>query len=131
MVGRKLGQEYPTRERKCGDVMLSLENISTEFVKDISFEVHEGEIFGIAGLVGSGRTEIANAIFGVDKIQSGKMMIKDKEVKVSNPSEAMRLKIGLHSEERKKMGIWAKCPFGRISLSASCSSFPGGSFQQP
>jgi len=108
MVGRKLGQEYPSREGSHGDVLLSVRHVSTSLIRDICFDLHAGEIFGIAGLVGSGRTEIANAIFGIDRIHNGEIFLRNKKVKICNPLEAMRLEIGLIPEDRKRSGILGK-----------------------
>ena len=111
MVGRTLGQEYPERDMMAGEKVLSVKNITTNAIKDVSFDLYAGEIFGIAGLVGSGRTEIARALFGVDKILEGEVEVLGKEVCINCPSEAMRFKIGLIPEDRKKFGI-----LGRMSV---------------
>ena len=108
MVGRKLGQEYPKHEHEFGNVLLSLNNVSTNSVKDISFDLHEKEILGIAGLVGSGRTEVANAIFGIDKLTSGEIFISGQKAVIQNPAGAMQQKIGLIPEDRKNYGILGK-----------------------
>jgi ribose transport system ATP-binding protein len=108
MVGRKLGQEYPERENHIGEVVLEVKNLSTANVHDISFELHAREILGIAGLVGSGRTEIAKALFGIDKVLSGEITVHNKSAHIGSPTEAMGLNIGLVPEDRKKSGILGK-----------------------
>ncbi|MBN1265217.1 MAG: sugar ABC transporter ATP-binding protein [Anaerolineales bacterium] len=108
MVGRKLGQEYPSREKSVGDTILQVERLSTRSIEDVSFELRAGEILGIAGLVGSGRTEIARALFGLDKIQKGKVKIRGENVSIGNPTEAMEKGLGLVPEDRKKSGILGK-----------------------
>jgi ribose transport system ATP-binding protein len=108
MVGRKLGQEYPQREDQIGGVVLSADNLSTASVHEISFELHAGEILGVAGLVGSGRTEIARALFGIDPVISGEIIVHGKAAAIGSPSEAMKLNIGLVPEDRKRSGILGK-----------------------
>ncbi len=108
MVGRKLGQEYPQREDTTGEIVLKVSHISTASIHDISFSLHAGEILGIAGLVGSGRTEIARALFGVDKIEKGEVEIHGKSANISSPTKAMKLNIGLVPEDRKKSGVLGK-----------------------
>ena len=108
MVGRKLGQEYPHRDNDHGEVLLEVNELTTSRVKDISFALHTGEILGIAGLVGSGRTEIARALFGIDPVLSGEVIVHGKKASICSPSEAMKLNIGLVPEDRKRSGILGK-----------------------
>lgn len=108
MVGRKLGQEYPQRKVTKDEMILKVSHISTDSIQDINFELHAGEILGIAGLVGSGRTEIARALFGLDKIEKGEIEVHGRNVDICNPSEAMKLNVGLVPEDRKKSGIFGK-----------------------
>jgi len=106
MVGKKVDFSKRIRSRAKGELILEVKNLSRKGVLDnISFNLHKGEILGIAGMVGSGRTELARAIFGVDRIDEGKIILNDKEIKKNAPSKAKELGIGLIPEERKFDGI--------------------------
>ncbi|MBS6500531.1 MAG: sugar ABC transporter ATP-binding protein [Clostridium sp.] len=105
MVGRKIEDQFPYREVKSGKDILEVMNINANVgIKDISFNVKEGEILGIAGLMGSGRTEVAKTIFGEYKKTSGSIKIKGKEVNIKNIQEAINNGICYLSEDRKKEG---------------------------
>lgn len=107
MVGRELGGEFPPIDNACvtNDVMLEVENLTTDKIHNISFQVHRGEILGLAGLVGAGRTETLRAIFGADPIVSGTVKIKGKEVFSKNPTEGIKNGIALIPEDRKREGV--------------------------
>ena len=113
MIGRQLTNLYPERNVKIGDVVFKAENITIDhpfianrkLVEDVSFEVRAGEVLGLAGLVGAGRSEVCMGIYGVDKIRSGKIFINGKEVKINSTSDALANGIGLVSEDRKKYGL--------------------------
>lgn len=106
MVGRKLDTLYPKEVAPAGDVVLRVEGLSRagEF-NNISFEVRNGEIVGLAGLVGAGRTEVARAIFGVTRPEGGKIFFDGKEVEIRNPKQAMELGIAYLSESRGEYGL--------------------------
>lgn len=106
MVGRKLEDMYPKIEAKKGKILLKIENLTKigEFY-DVSFELYEGEVLGIAGLVGSGRTEVAQAIFGIKKFDSGRIYVNDKEVYIKNPRDAINLGIIYVPEDRHQHGL--------------------------
>ena len=105
MVGRKIEDQFPYREVKVGKEILELEKLNSNVgIKDISFNVKEGEILGIAGLMGSGRTEVAKTIFGEYKKTSGTIKIKGKEIHIKNIQEAINNGICYLSEDRKKEG---------------------------
>ena len=105
MVGRELGASHPPRANKPTDeVVLEVEKLTGNSVTDISFKLHRGEILGIAGLVGAGRTETAELICGSKKIESGSVKVYGKPVKIASPSDAINHKIGLIPEERKRDG---------------------------
>lgn len=105
MVGRKIEDQFPYREAKSGKDILEVMNLNANVgIKDISFNVKEGEILGIAGLMGSGRTEVAKTIFGEYKKTSGSIKIKGKEVNIKNIQEAIDNGICYLSEDRKKEG---------------------------
>lgn len=105
MVGRDIGSTYPERNSKIGDVVLKAKNIVAEGVKNVSFSVRAGEVLGIGGLVGSGRSELVNTIFGAQKMQSGEIFIKGKKVDINSPSKAIENGIGLIPEDRKLHGL--------------------------
>lgn len=106
MVGRKIGgsvqkQSAPPKTPVC----LKVENLSGEKFKDVSFELHEGEILGFAGLMGAGRTEVARAIFGADPVKAGKIILDGREVHIKSTEDAVKNGIGYLSEDRKKYGL--------------------------
>jgi inositol transport system ATP-binding protein len=105
IVGRELNTVFDKKESVPGEVVLSVSGITGSKFKDISFEVRKGEIVGIAGLMGAGRTEIVNAIFGLEKIYQGQIFIKGKKVSIRSPRDAIKLGIGLVSENRKHYGL--------------------------
>ena len=107
MVGRSMDIEFPEREvREIGEPILDVKHLFTPgFLRDISFSLRRGEILGIAGLVGSGRSEIARAVFGADKVEKGEFSIDGKKVKIHSTMDAKRLSIGLVPEDRKDEGL--------------------------
>ncbi|MBC7329905.1 sugar ABC transporter ATP-binding protein [bacterium] len=106
MVGREIKEKIPKRPAKIGEEILRVEGLTREGVfRDISFTLHKGEVLGLAGLVGAGRTEIARAIFGADPIDRGKIYLEGKEVRIRSPQDAIRLGIGLLTEDRKRYGL--------------------------
>ncbi|MCX6168138.1 MAG: sugar ABC transporter ATP-binding protein [Ignavibacteriales bacterium] len=106
MVNRELKELFPKHNSKIGNEILRVENLSIKgSLKKINFSLHCGEILGISGLVGSGRTELARALFGVDKIDSGEIYIKGKLVNIKSPSDAIDNGIGFLTEDRKSQGL--------------------------
>lgn len=107
MVGREIRDFYPERSPNIGDELFCAKNIisSSGKVHDISFAVRRGEIVGMAGLVGAGRSEIADAIFGVDPVVSGELYLNGKPIKISTPADAVKHKIGFLTEDRKRSGL--------------------------
>ena len=105
MVGRSMEREYPERPRTTGGVLLEVRGLRTKKLHDISFELRRGEILGLVGLVGSGRTEIIRAIFGADRIKDGKVFLDGKDIHVRSPIDAKRLGMGLVPEDRKEQGL--------------------------
>ncbi|MGE5581068.1 MAG: sugar ABC transporter ATP-binding protein [Bacillota bacterium] len=106
MVGRKLDEIFYKANVATGREVLKVKGLSRPgILEDISFTVHAGEILGIFGLVGSGRTEIVRAIFGADKVERGDIYIEGKRVKIANPTDAIRNGIGLLPENRKLQGL--------------------------
>ncbi|MGE7187104.1 sugar ABC transporter ATP-binding protein [Peribacillus sp. NPDC006672] len=106
MIGRNLEALFPERNAQIGKEMLKIVNLSTkEKLKNVSLTVHAGEVVGLAGLVGSGRTEIARALFGVDKLESGEFILDGKSIQTKSPSDAVAKGIGLVPESRKEDGL--------------------------
>jgi ribose transport system ATP-binding protein len=106
MVGRTLGETYPEKKYKSEEVLLEVKNLCTEgLLKNISFVLRRGEILGLGGLVGAGRTELARVIFGADPIKAGEIYVEGKRVKIRSTSSAITKGIGLIPEDRKRHGI--------------------------
>ncbi len=108
MVGRVIYETPKTESKVPQDAkeILRVENLTVQgIVKDISFSLKEGEILGFAGLMGAGRTEIARAIFGADKFDSGKIFVNGKQVYIKSPVDAIKNGIGYLSEDRKRYGL--------------------------
>ncbi|GKT02981.1 sugar ABC transporter ATP-binding protein [Furfurilactobacillus entadae] len=106
MVGRDMGDFYPDRTPKFGEPLMEVKNLSRAGVfHDISFSVRAGEVLAFSGLMGAGRTEIMRAIFGIDKLDEGTIMIHGEAVHISNPSDAISHNIGFLTEDRKSEGL--------------------------
>lgn len=114
MIGRKIGNMYPSKALQTGEAVMQVKELSVpsptnskkKIVENISFDLHKGEILGIGGLVGAGRSEILGAIFGaITEGASKRIFIDGKEVKINAPSDAISLGIGFVTEERKRSGI--------------------------
>lgn len=106
MVGRELTEMFPREDVEIGPVILRAENLTKKGqLYDISFEVRKGEILGFSGLVGSGRTELARLIFGLDKPDSGQICIDGKEVRINNPWTALKYGIACVPEDRQDQGL--------------------------
>ena len=105
MVGRELTESYPQRSHKLGEAALEVKGISGDTNQDISFIVRQGEVLGISGLVGAGRTELLRAIYGADKITHGEIFINGEKQKIHSPKDAIAAGIGLIPEDRKRQGL--------------------------
>lgn len=106
MVGRELTNMFPKLEAEIGDVILSVRNLNRgDLVKDVSFEVRAGEILGFAGLMGAGRTEVLETLFGIHKADGGEIQIHGKTVQINAPKDAIAAGMGLLTEDRKLTGI--------------------------
>ena len=106
MVGRQLTEVYPKRDEICvkDEVIFEAVNVSGNGDKNISFKIHRGEVLGLGGLVGAGRTEFAELMFGMRPKTAGKFIFKGKEISPKTPKDAIELGIGLVPEDRKKEG---------------------------
>ncbi len=106
MVGRELKDEFPKETFDRGDERLRVDGLGRDGVfKDVSFTVHTGEIVGLTGLVGAGRTEVARAIFGADELDAGQIYLDGEAIRIRSPREAIRHGIGLLTEDRKNQGL--------------------------
>jgi rhamnose transport system ATP-binding protein len=107
MVGRELTELFPKTEHKIGDVVLEVNDLTNPaYFRNVSFNVRKGEIVALAGLVGSGRSEIARSIFGIDSYDSGTVKINNKALKKNSPIAAMAEKIALVPEDRRQQGLF-------------------------
>lgn len=108
MVGRELGSLYPPKAKeRGGEVVLETQNLTRNGkFRDISLSFRAGEITGMFGLVGAGRTEFAMSVFGADRVDSGKVIFLGKEVSFRSPGQAIRAGLGYLSEDRKRMGLF-------------------------
>ncbi|MCK1997550.1 sugar ABC transporter ATP-binding protein [Psychrobacillus psychrodurans] len=106
MVGRELGNRFPERSVKIGEVKLVAKSLTRNgYFEDVSFELRKGEVLGIAGLMGAGRTEVAQALFGYKKLNKGEVFLDGKLVEIQNPSKAIKLGFGFVTEDRKSEGL--------------------------
>jgi ribose transport system ATP-binding protein len=106
MVGREIGNLYPKPETEPGEVLLRATGITRAGVlEDCSFEVRAGEIVGLAGLVGAGRTELARAVFGADPIDAGTVELAGRAVRIDSPAAAIAAGLGYLTEDRKGNGL--------------------------
>jgi rhamnose transport system ATP-binding protein len=119
MVGRELPERVP-QEQSIGDPVLQIERLTREGVfVDVSFEVRAGEIVALAGLVGAGRSEVARAIFGVDRYDGGRVLLRGKTLRRASPTAAMDAGIGLVPEDRRQQGLVMEMSIGRNIALAS------------
>ena len=106
MIGREIGERYPARNVQIGEEVIRVEGLTHQkLFRDVSFSVRAGEVLGVSGLMGAGRTEIMQAIFGNLPIVSGKIFIEGKEVSIHNPRQAITAGIGFITEDRKTEGL--------------------------
>ncbi|HSR30173.1 MAG TPA: sugar ABC transporter ATP-binding protein, partial [Anaerolineae bacterium] len=104
MVGRDVAM-FPKEEAEVGAPVLEVRNLSGDGIRDVSFEVRKGEIVGMAGLVGAGRTDVARLLCGVDRLTSGEIWIEGKQRKINSPADAVEYGIGWVPEDRKQHGL--------------------------
>jgi ribose transport system ATP-binding protein len=121
MIGRDLASFFPDRtEHKIGDVVLKVEHIKAgKSVNDVSFELHEGEVLGLSGLVGAGRTETVRAILGVDELNSGDVWLRGEKVRIKSAKDAFDKGIGFLPEDRKNQGVLLRMPI-KYNITFSC-----------
>ena len=112
MVGRELRESYPSRLNPPGEIALEVKNLSGNGDKDVSFSVRKGEILGISGLVGAGRTELAMLLYGAAQIESGEIRVDGKPVQIHSPQDAIENRISLLTEDRKGKGLFLEMAVG-------------------
>lgn len=124
MVGREMDNIFPKVECPIGETILKVENLSSgKAFHDVSFELHRGEILGFAGLVGAGRTEIVETIFGMRPKTSGKIIKNGQELQIKSPKDAIAHKIGLLTEDRRGNGIVGLQSVGTNTILANLKSY--------
>jgi ribose transport system ATP-binding protein len=106
MVGRDISQKYPKVKTKTGKELLRAQGLTRKgVIEDVSFSLHAGEVLGFAGLVGSGRTETMRALTGADPLDSGKVFVDGREIRIRNPRESIEAGIAFLTEDRKGQGL--------------------------
>jgi len=128
MVGREVSHIYPPAEGESGDVVLSLRSLgcSTGGVKNVTLDVRAGEIVGLAGLVGAGRTELARVLFGITPADSGEMLLSGRRVTIRSPREAVAHGIAYVPEDRRRHGVILEMPIAHnITMAIHRRLFPG------
>jgi ABC-type sugar transport system ATPase subunit len=133
MVGREIKDLYAGSDMavNIGDAFFEVRGLSSVgLFNDVSFSLRRGEILGMAGLVGAGRTEVALAIIGMAKISSGKILLEGKELSIKNPTDAINAGIGYITEDRKKMGLFLDYSVSANLISASLDKFSRRGYMQ-
>ena len=128
MVGRDLTNRFPPKDNVVKEEILKVEGLTAlnqPSIQDVTFDLHKGEILGVAGLVGSKRTEIVETIFGMREKASGKIILKGKEVKNSNPNEAIENGFALVTEERRATGIYGMLDINFNSTISNLDRYKG------
>lgn len=120
MVGREITQFFPSRNAKIGEEVFRVEKLSrTGYFKDVSFSVKKGEIVALTGLVGAGRTEVCESIYGISPLDGGNIILEGKQVSITHPSEAIAMGIGYLPEDRLKQGLVLEWELAKnVSLSS-------------
>jgi len=132
MVGREVGSGYPPRDSQRGDVVLHVEGLTREpRFRDVSFELRSGEILGVAGLVGAGRTEVARAIFGVDVPDGGRVLLEGEALPRGNPGVSIARGLGYVPEDRKEQGLFLSMSIRQNVVAASLSANAVIGFMSP
>jgi methyl-galactoside transport system ATP-binding protein len=129
MVGRDLSNRFPERSNKPGQVILQVKNLSSNtkpVINDVSFDLRNGEILGVAGLVGAKRTEMLEALFGMRNITSGQIILHGKEIKNPHPQAAMKNGFAMVTEERRITGIFDRLSIKFNSIISNLGSYDKG-----
>ena len=129
MVGRSLESRFPPVNNTPGETILSVQHLSTKYapyLQDVSFEVKEGEIFGLYGLVGAGRTELLETIFGVRTRAAGRVYFKNRLMNFDSAKEAIEHGFAMITEERKANGLFLKCDLTFNTTIANLEQYKAG-----
>lgn len=129
MVGRELTNLFPKEEAPIGEVVLSVRNLTRNgVVHDVSFDLRRGEILGLSGLMGAGRTEVIEGIFGIKPIDSGEIVVNGKPVPIKSPQDAIKHGLALLTEDRKLTGIMGVLPVRDNMMIASLGNYAKAGF---
>lgn len=129
MVGREIKDLFPKKAIAAGPEVLKVDRLTRQgYFKDVSFKVRKGEIIGLTGLVGAGRTEVAEAIFGITSADSGAVFVDGEKAEIRKPSDAMKLGIGLLPEDRQKSGLILSWGLGRNVTLSTLDKYKKGLF---
>lgn len=123
MVGRVLAADGQVTLKTPGELLLRVENLTTNYIHEVSFDLRRGEILGVAGLVGAGRSEIGSALFGISRIVSGRVLLHGRELRIRHPKEAIRAGFGLLPEDRKLQGLMMQMSVLENSTMATLRNF--------
>ena len=124
MVGRELNEMFPKEFAPIGEVVLSVHNLTRAgIIEDVSFDLRRGEILGIAGLMGAGRTTVIESIFGIHKLDAGEVIIKGKKTQINSPADAIKNGLALLTEDRKLTGIMGVLPVRDNMMIASLPNY--------
>jgi ABC-type sugar transport system ATPase subunit len=125
MVGRDLGQYYPDMGHPAEECLMEVRNLTGRNFRDISFKLYRGEVLGLAGLAGAGRTDLARVIFGADRLVSGEVYLGGQRVHIHSPADAVSAGIGYVPEDRKEAGLFLSLTVRENTVAASLRQFSG------
>jgi rhamnose transport system ATP-binding protein len=128
MVGRDVSTIYPQTQSKAGEIVLSVQNLCcrSSGVRDVTLQVRAGEVLGLAGLVGAGRTELARILFGITPADAGEILLNGKPVRIRSPREAVKHGIGYVPEDRRRHGVILEMPVAvNMTMAIHPALFPG------
>jgi len=128
MVGRNLSKAYPPRRGMPGKPLLEVRNLNGSYLRGVSFTLHQGEVLGVAGLAGAGRTELLRLLFGADKPSGGSILLEGRPIKVPSPHAAFSMGIALVPEERHSQGLILTQSVAENITLAHLSTFAKGGF---
>jgi len=123
MIGRKISEMFPKRSTIPGKDFFEVRKLSGNGVSDINFTIRKGEILGVGGLVGAGRTEMARLIFGAERMDSGEILMDGKQLKIKSPKDALKAGIAYASEDRKRDGLFLELSVSSNIAIASIDQF--------
>jgi ABC-type sugar transport system ATPase subunit len=125
MVGREMGQYFPDMGHPEDECLFEVRNLSGPRFSDLSFKLYRGEVLGVAGLAGAGRTDMARAIFGAEPLTSGEILLHGKPVRIHSPADAVSLGLGYVPEDRKEAGLFLSLTVRENTVAASLRQFSG------